>query len=153
MAPQGEQKKIEENALYLLLFGALPGTTNIIDPTVMNKLGSAGISSIASRSISDLLLKTGVIESADVELNSEDFEKTKIQLKGKIFGSMNWSFGGNVSDLTKNNQIIIEIPLSVDSKTFNQIVWLISYSTNLNSTMIDPDEKNWEVKFKIGGSW
>lgn len=153
MAPQGEQKKIEENALYLLLFGALPGTTGIVDPMVVNKLGNAGISSIASRSMSDLLLKTGVIESADVELNSEDFEKTKIQLKGKLFGTMNWSFGGNVADLAKNNQIIIEIPLSVDSETFNQIVWLISYSTNLNSTTIDPDEKNWEFKFKVGGSW
>jgi len=153
MAPQGEQKKIEENALYLLLFGTLPGRADILDPTVVNKLGSAGISSIASRSMSDLLLKTGVIESADVELNSEDFEKSKIQLKGKLFGSLNWSFGGNVADFTKNNQIVIEIPMDVDSKVFNQFIWLISYSTNLNSTIIDPDEKNWEVKFKIGASW
>jgi hypothetical protein len=153
LSPQGEQKKIEESALYLLLFGTLPGSSEIIDPAVVSKLGSAGISSIASRSISDLLLKTGVIESADVQLNSEDFEKTKIKLKGKLFGSMNWSFGGNVADLTKNNQIVIEIPLSVDSKTFNQVVWLMSYSTNLNSTIIDPDEKNWEIKFRIGGSW
>jgi hypothetical protein len=153
IAPQGEQKKIEENALYLLLFGQLPGSEGIIDPTVVNKLGNAGISSLASRSLSDLLFKTGVIESADIQLNSQDYEKTKIQLKGKLFGSMNWSFGGNVSDLTKNNQIVIEVPLSINSETFNQLVWMIAYSTNFGSTAIDPDEKIWEIKLKLGGSW
>ncbi len=153
IAPQAEQKKIEENALYLLLFGQLPGSEGIIDPNVVNKLGNSGISSLASRTFSDLLLKTGVIESADVQLNTEDYEKTKIQLKGKIFGSLNWSFGGSVADLTRSNQIVVEVPLSIDSETFNQIVWMIAYSTNGNSSIIDPDEKIWELKLKIGGSW
>jgi hypothetical protein len=153
IAPQIEEKKIEENALYLLIFGQLPGSEGLIDPNVVNKLGKAGISSLASRTFSDLLLKTGVIESADVQLNTENYEKTKIQLKGKIFGSLNWSFGGSVADLTRSNQIVIEVPLSIDSETFNQIVWMIAYSTNVNSSIIDPDEKIWELKLKIGGSW
>ncbi len=154
IAPQAEQKKIEENALYLLLFGQLPGSGDaVLDPNVVNKLSSAGISSIASRSISDLLLRTGVIESADFQIDSQDFEKTKINFKGKLYGSLNWSLGGSIADLTKNNQITIEMPISTDSKIFNQIVWMLSYSTNLNSTVFDPDEKNWEMKLKFGGSW
>lgn len=154
IAPQAEQKKIEENALYLLLFGQLPGSGDaVLDPNVVNKLSSAGISSLASRSISDLLLRTGFIESADFQIDSQDFEKTKINFKGKLYGSVNWSLGGSIADLTKNNQITIEMPIYTDSKLFNQIVWMLSYSTNLNSTVFDPDEKNWEMKLKFGGSW
>lgn len=154
VSPQAEQKKIEENALYLLLFGQLPGSGDaMLDPNVVNKLSSAGISSVASRSISDLLLRTGVIESADFQIDSQDFEKTKINFKGKLYGSLNWSLGGSIADLTKNNQITIEMPISTDSKLFNQIIWMLSYSTNLNSTVFDPDEKNWEMKLKFGGSW
>lgn len=154
VSPQAEQKKIEENALYLLLFGQLPGSGDaMLDPNVVNKLSSAGISSVASRSISDLLLRTGVIESADFQIDSQDFEKTKINFKGKLYGSLNWSLGGSIADLTKNNQITIEMPISTDSKLFNQIIWMLSYSTNLNSTVFDPDEKNWEMKIKFGGSW
>lgn len=154
VSPRAEQKKIEENALYLLLFGQLPGSGDaMLDPNVVNKLSSAGISSVASRSISDLLLRTGVIESADFQIDSQDFEKTKINFKGKLYGSLNWSLGGSIADLTKNNQITIEMPISTDSKLFNQIIWMLSYSTNLNSTVFDPDEKNWEMKLKFGGSW
>ncbi len=156
ISPQGEKKQIEENAIYLLIFGKLPSEgigTKLENQSIVNKLSDAGISSLASRSLSDLLLKTGVIESADFEINSQDFEKTRINFKGKLYGSVNWSLGGNIGDITRNNQIVLELPVSTNSELFNQVFWMLSYSTNLNSLAIDPDEKNWELKLKLGGSW
>ncbi|HPD33058.1 MAG TPA: hypothetical protein PKV40_01785, partial [Candidatus Kapabacteria bacterium] len=99
------------------------------------------------------LTKTGVIESADIQLNSQDFEQTRVQLKGKLLGNVNWTLSGNLSNFSRNNQIIIEIPFSVNSTALNQVLGQIAYSTNSNSTTIDPNEKNWEIKLKIGGSW
>ena len=158
VAPQGDSTKIEENALYLLLFGYLPGSSyntggGLLDPSVVQQLGNMGLSSTASRSFSDLLTKTGVIESADVQLNSQDFNKTRVQLKGRLLGNVNWSLSGNLSDFSRNNQIVIEIPISVNSSVLNQVLAQIAYSTNSSSTTTDPDEKNWEIKLKIGGSW
>ncbi len=156
VSPQGERKQIEENALYLLIFGRLQSAgigSLLVDQSIVNKLSDAGISSLASRSLSDLLLKTGVIEGADFEINSQDFEKTKINFKGKLYGSVNWSLGGNIGDITRNNQIVLELPVSTNSEILNQVFWMLSYSTNLNTLTIDPDEKNWELKLKLGGSW
>ncbi|HRS01414.1 MAG TPA: hypothetical protein P5545_02570 [Bacteroidota bacterium] len=156
--PQGDSTAIQENALYLLLLGYIPGSAlntggGLLDPTILNQLGNMGLSSVASRSFSDLLTKTGVIESADIQLNSQDFEQTRVQLKGKLLGNVNWTLSGNLSNFSRNNQIIIEIPFSVNSTALNQVLGQIAYSTNSNSTTIDPNEKNWEIKLKIGGSW
>jgi len=74
-------------------------------------------------------------------------------LKGKLLGNVNWTLSGNLSNFSRNNQIIIEIPFSVNSSALNQVLGQIAYSTNSNSTTIDPNEKNWEIKLKIGGSW
>lgn len=156
--PQGDSTTIQGNALYLLLFGYIPGSSmntggGLLDPSIVSDIGNMGLSSVASRSFSDLLTKTGVIESADIQLNSQDFEQTRIQLKGKLMGNVNWSLSGNLSDFSRNNQIIIEIPISVNSSALNQLIGQIAYSTNTNSTTIDPNEKNWEIKLKFGGSW
>ncbi|HOV91868.1 MAG TPA: hypothetical protein PLC04_02150 [Candidatus Kapabacteria bacterium] len=156
--PQGDSTTIQENALYLLLLGYIPGSSlntggGLLDPAIVNQLGNMGLSSVASRSFSDLLTKTGVIESADIQLNSQDFEQTRVQLKGKLLGNVNWTLSGNLSNFSRNNQIIIEIPFSVNSSALNQVLGQIAYSTNSNSTTIDPNEKNWEIKLKIGGSW
>lgn len=156
--PQGDSTSIQENALYLLLFGYIPGTSmgtggGLLDPSVVNQIGNMGLSSVASRSFSDLLARTGVIESADIQVNSQDFQQTRVQLKGKLLGNVNWSLSGNLSDFSRNNQIIIEIPITVNSSALNQLLGQIAYSTNTNSTTIDPNEKNWEIKLKVGGSW
>lgn len=154
--PVGDPKKIEEDAFILLATGRPRGVqssgnalnaSNLFDESI-----NMGISQLASKSLTDLLLTTGVIQSADVKFEGEGMETAKVNFSGTIFGIGNWTIGGNIYDLS-NLEISFEVPISVNSKAFNDIIFQISRSTN--STIINQlqDQKDFEMKIKLGGSW
>ncbi|MEJ5245077.1 MAG: hypothetical protein WHV28_05145 [Bacteroidota bacterium] len=155
-SPVGDSKKIEEDAFILLATGRPRGVQstnntfgvgNLFDESI-----NMGISQLASKSLTDLLLTTGVIQSADVKFEGEGIETAKVNFSGSIFGIGNWTIGGNIYDFS-NLEISFEVPISVNSKAFNDIIFQISRSTNSNITNQLQDQKDFEMKIKLGGSW
>ncbi len=155
-SPVGDTKKIEEDAFILLATGRPRGVqstnntfgvSNIFDEGL-----NMGISQLASKSLTDLLLTTGVIQSADVKFEGEGIETAKVNFSGSIFGIGNWTIGGNIYDFS-NLEISFEVPISVNSKAFNDIIFQISRSTNSNITNQLQDQKDFEMKIKLSGSW
>lgn len=154
--PVGDPKKIEEDAFILLATGRPRGvqgnnnansSSNLFDESL-----NMGISQLASKSLTDLLLTTGVVQSADVKFEGEGIETAKVNFSGTLLGIGNWTIGGNIYDLT-NLEISFEVPISINSKAFNDIIFQISRSTNSNITNQLQEQKDFEMKIKLGGSW
>lgn len=155
-APIGDPKKIEEDAFILLATGRPRGVQSnnnaISSGSLFDESLNMGISQLASKSLSDLLLTTGVVQSADVKFEGEGMETAKVNFSGTLFGVGNWTIGGNIYDLT-NLEISFEVPISVNSKAFNDIIFQISRSTNSNINSQLQEQKDFEMKIKLGGSW
>ncbi|MFP4528282.1 MAG: translocation/assembly module TamB domain-containing protein, partial [Candidatus Kapaibacterium sp.] len=153
----GDPKKIEEDALFLLLTGRTSDefmTTGGGEQSVIGSLGSSAVSALASKSLSELLLGTGVFQSAEVDVAGEGLEETRVKVTGRLYKSVSWTVGGTVADITSNNEIQIDIPLSAffDAEFFNNFILQLTTSTNTTATQRF-DQKEWEVKIKFGGSW
>jgi len=155
-SPVGDAKKIEEDAFILLATGRPRGVQNTNNAFGVGNLFdesiNMGISQLASKSLTDLLLTTGVIQSADVKFEGEGIETATVNFSGSIFGIGNWTIGGNIYDFS-NLEISFEVPISVKSKAFNDIIFQISRSTNSSITNQLQDQKDFEMKIKLGGSW
>lgn len=149
----GDPKKIEEDALMLLLTGktktgsSMGGFGNI---DLKDNFYSAG-QSLVSQSLTSMLLGTG-IQSVDVDLAGGAMDETKLKFTGQLFGDVSWTIGGTLADLKSNNEISIDWPISIDSEFLNNFILQITQSTNINTTQTR-DQKSWEVKLKVGGSW
>lgn len=150
----GDAKKVEEDAFYLLTTGKPKRDQGIgSNSNILGEGLNMGISQVASKSLTELLLGTGVIQSADVTFKGEGIETAQVNLTGSLFGVANWTIGGTVGDLSSNNEIIIDVPISVQSKAFNNFILQLTKSTNLNVSTQMQDSKDFEFKIKFGGSW
>jgi hypothetical protein len=150
----GDPNKIEEDAFILLAtgrprgIGGGMGSSNIVGEGL-----NMGISQLASKSLTDLLLSTGVIQSADVRFEGEGFETAQVNLAGTVSGIGTWTIGGNIGDLSNNYEVSFDIPIAVRSKVLNNFILQLSKSTNVNISSQLRDAKDYEVKIKFGGSW
>ncbi len=153
--PTGDTKKIEQDAFALLATGKTKsglggglGNTDYFGQGL-----NMGISQVASKSLTELLLGTGVIQSADISFGAEGLQDAKVNLSGSLSGIGNWTVGGNLSDLSSNYEASIEIPISVSSDALSNIVLQLSKMANFNLSSAIQDAKDFEVKIKVGGSW
>lgn len=150
----GDKNEIQKQALSLLLTGQInqSGGSGLNNPNLVSEIGTSGISSFASKSLTDLLLGTGVIQSADVDFRGDDLDEATVKLSGQLFGVINWTIGGAVADLANNNEISINIPIT----EMDKVNWLFEFTkltTLENQTQTDRDAKDWEIKVKLSGSW
>ncbi|GAB1370379.1 hypothetical protein MASR1M45_04390 [Candidatus Kapaibacterium sp.] len=154
----GSQEQINEDALYLLVTGRTKvGNTGNINTSLLNEGFASGVSNFATKALSDLLMGTGVIQSAEFDFQggSMNLEDATLRLSGQLYGGISWTIGGTVSDLSSNNQITIDIPASefLSNPFWSNFVVQLSKASNNNVLANSQDAKNWEVKIKLGNSW
>ena len=146
----GDRSKIEDEALLILLNGSPPDAGG---SSAAQSLSNAGISNVASQAFSGFLGRTGVIQSAEFDINSESFSESKVKVTGQV-GDLNVSVGGSLQNIDESYEILVELPLSnyTDEEFWRNWVLQLSRSTH-NNAIRTTEEKNWEFKVRFGGSW
>lgn len=153
----GDSTQIAQDAMFLLLFGKtkaeLTGGSGSGGPSGLENIGTSGAAMGASFVVNEILSSIEYIESADIDFEGGDFTNARLKLKGKLFGDVRFEIGGTVADFASNNEISIDAPLAeLFGSDLMNINLTISRSTSINTTP-SIDQKEWEVKFKFGGSW
>ncbi|MCW5885213.1 MAG: hypothetical protein KIT33_09610 [Candidatus Kapabacteria bacterium] len=153
----GSSDQINEDALYLLVMGRTKTGNTVGGNNILNEGFASGVSNFATKALSELLMNTGVINSAEFDFQggSMNLGEATLRLSGQLYGGISWTVGGTVADLSSNNQITIDIPASEFSTNpfwSNFVLQLSKASTN-NVLANSQDAKNWEVKIKLGSSW
>lgn len=149
----GDRQKVESGALTTLLTGKPPEAGGDLGGNAAKDLSLAQASNFVSKVFSDALVQSGIIQSAELDLNSDSFSESKVKVTGKL-GDLNVSVGGSLQNLDESYEILIELPLSnyTENEFWRNWVIQLTRSTN-NTSMSNIDEKNWEMKIKFGGSW
>jgi hypothetical protein len=163
----GDASKINEDALLLLTFGktkedfenSSPGATSNLQKNagqIATNLGSSMASSFASSAMTDFLQTTGFIQNIEIDIGNSltSFDQTRLKWSGDIYG-IKYTLGGTVADFANNNEISFDFPLIVNSNInwLNQFVIQLTKISNTNQASTSINQKDWEVKLKIGGSW
>lgn len=158
--PSGSQEQINEDALYLLVTGRTKtgsGGGGPQNANLLNEGFASGVSNFATKALSDLLMGTGVINSAEFDFQggSMNLGDATLRLSGQLYGGISWTIGGTVADLSSNNQITIDIPASEFSNNpfWSNFVLQLSKASSNNVMANSQEAKNWEVKIKLGSSW
>jgi hypothetical protein len=154
----GSPDQINEDALYLLVMGRTKsGGSSATNNNLLDEGFASGVSNFATKALSGMLMGSGVIQSAefDFEGGSMDLGDATLRLSGQLYGGISWTIGGSVSDLSSNNQIMIEIPASEFSSNpfWSNFVLQLSKASSNNVVANSLEAKNWEVKVKFGSSW
>jgi hypothetical protein len=148
----GDPKKIEEDALYLLVFGRLKGAeSNATGASDVDNL-KALLSGQASKYLTDILMKTGLVSSVDIEVNSDEFSESKMKFSGEMLG-LNYQLGSTVGNMG-DNQIIINIPFFklFDNSILPNISGQVSISQSSGERNQLQERKKFEFKLRFGGS-
>ncbi|MFH1049842.1 MAG: hypothetical protein V1779_02800 [bacterium] len=154
----GDSSKINEDALLLLTLGKTK-------EELQNAGGSGGVdymasassiaSSMASSALTDFVQASSFIQSADIDIGSslQNLDQARMKFSGDIKG-IKWTLGGTVSDFTNNNQISIDFPISSLSniKWLNMVLQLTKVTSSAQTTTTK-NQKDWEIKLRVGGSW
>ncbi len=152
----GDSTSINENALFLLMTGKTKQElfeSGSAESDIFRETFTSLLSTETSKALSDLLSGTEVIQSADINFEGGDFQTARLRLTGRLFGDISWELGGTVADLANNNTFSIDVPLASLLNT-NLLNMNVQVSTTTNfSTTNSIDQKNWEIKIKIGGNW
>ncbi len=148
----GDPKKIEEDAIYLLFFGRLKGAESSSGGAADVDNIKALLSGQASKYLTDLLMKTGLISNVDIEVNSEEFSESKMKFSGELWG-LNYQVGSTVGNMG-DNQVIINIPFFklFDSSILPNISGQVSISTSSGERNQLQERKKFEFKLRFGGS-
>ncbi len=154
----GSQEQINEDALYLLTLGRTKSNTiGNLNNSILNEGFASGVSNFATKALSDLLIGTGVIQSAEFDFQggSMNLGDATLRLTGQLYGGISWTIGGTVADLSSNNQITIDIPAAEfsDNPFWSNFILQFSKASNTNVLANTQDAKNWEIKIKLGSSW
>ncbi|MDX9789617.1 MAG: translocation/assembly module TamB domain-containing protein, partial [Candidatus Kapabacteria bacterium] len=154
----GSKEQINEDALYLLVMGRTKtGSGASTNSNLLNEGFASGVSNFATKALSDLLMGTGVINSAEFDFQggSMNLGDATLRLSGQLYGGISWTIGGTVADLSSNNQITIDIPASEFSNNpfWSNFILQLSKASSNNVMANAQDAKNWEVKIKLGSSW
>ncbi len=152
----GSDEQINEDALFLLVMGRTK-TGSDASTDLLSEGFTSGFSSFATKALTEMLMNTGVIKSAEFNFggNTMNFEQATLKISGQIYGGISWTIGGTIADLSSNNEITIDIPASEFLKNpfWSNFVLQVTKATTQNTTIITKDSKNWEVKIKFGSSW
>lgn len=153
----GDQSEIERDAIMLLLTGRTNremsgGESTAINPGLIGEqTGLSLIETQLSKSLTEMLLNTGFVESADVNIGSGDIENVTVELSGQIdfIGDWQWAVGGNISDFTKHF-ITVSTPLGslLNYDALNNVVIEMSRTVSEQISQTQ-DQKEWEVKIKL----
>ncbi len=156
---RGDSSEIATNALMLLMFGKTKNESTSGEGSLISSLASdartsgieLGTSYLLTQVLGELGSEQFQIKSADIDLGAEgDIGDARLKITGTLFGAR-VTLGGTVQDLATNNEITIEVPLGTVLKVANAN---LSFSSSHNvSTSQTLDQKIWEAKFKLGGSW
>ena len=148
----GEQKQIESDAIKLLATGTIDNQINTLD--LANEGRNFLASQFASKTLTELLIKTGVVQSANLKFEGDGlFNAAEFNISGSIAGVAMWTIGGQIQDITSNYEVSIDIPVNINKKALDNLIFQISKATNLNNSTFDKNAKNWEVKLKLDGKW
>jgi len=156
----GDSSKINENAILLLAIGKTKdemlskntgsGNLDIMAPA------SSFASAAMSTALTDFVQSTGFIQSADIDIGNSltDLNQAKMKFSGEVKG-IRWTLGGTVADFASNNEISIDIPQNIDIGVdfINHIILQLTKSTNSTQSAASRNQKDWEIKLKVGGSW
>jgi hypothetical protein len=162
----GDPKEIEDDAMSLILFGKthkdlLAGggqgggfSANDVSSAYYSQLSStfsSGVSQLASA----LARQTKYIQSANIDIGSGKWEEARLNLSGELFGGIRLTVGGTIADLYNNNEITVDyrLPVVIDKDYLNNLLVQYSRTVNANQTAITRNQKEWELKLKLGGSW
>jgi hypothetical protein len=155
----GDSTQISEDALFLILTGKTKADLTNSGSPIMSALptkefGTLGASLGASYLLTQMLSGAG-IESANIDFNegNVNIDQARFKLTGKLFGDVRWEIGGTVADIASNNEISIDVPLtSLLKANLLNMNFQLTHSSNISTTP-SLDQKVWEIKFKLGGSW
>lgn len=157
-AARGDTSRITQDALFLLAFGRTRTEMEKGNGSAINldEFSTSGGSAILSKLLSDALMGTGFISSADISFGSStasSFDKAKLRMTGNFLG-LTWNFGGTVADLMNNSELTVEIPFGLifRPEILRNFFVQLSRTTNMNQTP-QPNQKDWEVKLRYGTSW
>ena len=94
-----------------------------------------GLSSLVSKSATDLVKNTGYVQSAEIELGNGELQSTKVKLSGQLFNRFVWKVSSNVADMSVNNQIDIDVPLPlvIHPELLNYIILQYSATAERNA--------------------
>jgi hypothetical protein len=103
-------------------------------------------------------MKQVSIQSVDLDFKGEGFDEATVKFTGQteLFGgNVNWTIGGALSDFSGNNEIILDVPLTnyTDNEFWRNFIFQFTRASHTNTTIQDQNSKNWEIKFKVGGSF
>lgn len=140
-----DQQEITQNAFSLIALNmlrndAFTSAGGGFGGDDLSEYGNTLISSLASQSLSDAL---GINAEVDLDINNPD--AATVRLKGELFENVNWSVGGNISDLN-NNEITIEIPLGL--LDYGGLDIKLTKPNQVNNN-IDQNQIQWEVSIGI----
>ncbi len=152
----GDSTTINENALFLLMTGKTKQQlfeSGSAESDIFRETFTSLLSTETSKALTDLLSGTEVIQSADINFEGGDFQTARLKLTGRLVGDISWELGGTVADFANNNTFSIDVPLASLLNT-NLLNMNVQVSTTTNfSTTNSIDQKNWEIKIKVGGNW
>jgi len=152
----GSEEQINEDALFLLVMGRTKSGSDAASD-LLSEGFTSGFSSFATKALTEMLMNTGVIKSAEFNFggNTMNFEQATLKISGQIYGGISWTIGGTIADLSSNNEITIDIPASefLTNPFWSNFVLQVTKATTQNTTIVTQDSKNWEVKIKFGSSW
>ncbi|MPN30619.1 hypothetical protein SDC9_178090 [bioreactor metagenome] len=150
----GDKEQIKTNAIKLLTLGTLEGYgNNDVSNSLLNESSSMLTSQLASKTLTDLLLKTGIVESANLKFNTDSLTSTSVSISGSLWNVATWTIGGRIGDIASNYNISINIPITINKKNLNNIVLQILKATDVYNSTFDRNAKDWEIKLKLGGHW
>lgn len=82
----GDKAQIQSDALTALTQGVLRGYNDAESTGVFDELGTMFVSQIASKTLTDLLLKTGIIQSANIKFDDDSFNSANVSVSGMLSG-------------------------------------------------------------------
>ncbi len=153
----GDSSRINEDALLLLTLGKTKNELQTQSSGGDNYLASATslASTMASSALTDFVQASNFIQSADIDIGSslQNLDQARMKFSGEIKG-IKWTLGGSVAQFASSNEISIDIPISTffNIKGVNTVLQLTK-ATNSTQTSTTKNQKDWEIKFRIGGSW
>ena len=147
----GDSIRITNEAIMLLMTGTLGGGSS--GGNLLNESGNWIASQFASQTLTELLLHTGYIQSANLKFEGDGFNNADISISGSLAGVATWTIGGRIQDISSNYNISIDFPITINNYVLNNILLQISKATDIYNSNFDRNAKDWEVRLRFGGHW
>ena len=153
----GDKQQVQIDAFNALTRGIVKGYNDGGGSNLLgeNNLVSLAASQYASKQLTDMLLKTGIIQSVNLKFDDNDFDfnSANVSFSGLLGNYATWTLGGKVTDIESSYNASIDIPFYFNTKTLNNMLLQLSKSTDVNNAAFDKNAKDWEISLKFHGKW